>query len=200
MANLEGRLGSAAHLCIDMQRLFSPGGPWATPWMDRVLPQVVRLVEHTPARTVFTRFLTPRRADEMPGMWRAYYQKWQNVTRERMDPTLLDLVPALQVYTPPAAVFDKFVYSAFHTGMLHKFLRQRNVETLIVTGSETDVCVLSTVLAAIDLGYRVVVARDGVCSSTDEGHDAITMMYEKRFDLQVVLADVDEILAAWKVD
>ena len=28
------------HLCIDMQRLFSDEGPWATPWMTRVLPVV----------------------------------------------------------------------------------------------------------------------------------------------------------------
>jgi hypothetical protein len=28
------------HLCIDMQRIFSSDGPWATPWMERVLPVV----------------------------------------------------------------------------------------------------------------------------------------------------------------
>ena len=26
------------HLCLDMQRIFAPEGPWATPWMERVLP------------------------------------------------------------------------------------------------------------------------------------------------------------------
>jgi nicotinamidase-related amidase len=31
---------------------------------------------------------------------------------------------------------------------------------LTVTGSETDVCVLATVLDAVDLGYRVIVVRD----------------------------------------
>ena len=30
-----------AHLCIDMQNLFAPGAPWATPWMERVMPLAV---------------------------------------------------------------------------------------------------------------------------------------------------------------
>jgi len=48
------------HLCIDMQRLFSSEGPWATPWMERVLPVVVEIASRFPERTVFTRFITPR--------------------------------------------------------------------------------------------------------------------------------------------
>ena len=39
------------------------------------------------------------------------------------------------------------------------------------SGSETDVCVLATVLDAVDIGYRVIVVRDAICSSSDEGHD-----------------------------
>ncbi len=47
-------------------------------------------------------------------------------------------------------------------------LRARNVGTLIISGSETDACVASTVLSAIDIGYKVVIARDAICSSSDE--------------------------------
>ena len=34
----------AVHLCIDMQRIFAPGGLWATPWMERVLPTIASIV------------------------------------------------------------------------------------------------------------------------------------------------------------
>lgn len=192
-------LDEAVHLCIDMQRLFAPGGPWPTPWMERVLPQAVRLVRHAPARTVFTRFLTPASAEEMPGMWRAYYKKWPDVTRDRIeDQTLLDLMPDLQRFVPPATVFDKLIYSAFADGRLHRFLRDRNITTLIVTGSETDVCVLASVLAAIDLGYRIVIAQDGVCSSADTSHDAMINLFNCRFNVQVALLDTAEILDRWR--
>jgi nicotinamidase-related amidase len=195
---LKADLGpEAVHLCIDMQRLFAEGGPWATPWMERVLPAVATLVERAPARTVFTRFIPPQSADDALGMWRAYYRKWPNVTRQRVDATLLELVPALQKFEPPARVFDKGVYSAFATGELHPFLRQHSISTLVVTGSETDVCVLSTVLAAIDLGYRVVVVQDAVCSSCDASHDALIDLYNLRFDVQIELSTSDEILAQW---
>jgi nicotinamidase-related amidase len=48
-----------------------------------------------------------------------------------------------------------------------------SADGLIVTGSETDVCVLSTVMSAVDLGYRVILVRDAVCSSSDAGHEAL---------------------------
>ena len=37
-----------AHLCVDMQVLFSAEGPWPTPWMERVLPTVTRIAERAP--------------------------------------------------------------------------------------------------------------------------------------------------------
>jgi hypothetical protein len=54
---------------------------------------------------------------------------------------------------------------------------QRHVNTLIVSGGETDVCVLSTVLSAIDLGLRIVLVEGALCSSFDESHDAILGLY-----------------------
>ena len=47
-------ISNAVHLSIDMQNLFAPGGIWATPWMERVLPAIVAVAELNPQRTVFT--------------------------------------------------------------------------------------------------------------------------------------------------
>jgi nicotinamidase-related amidase len=181
-----------------MQRVFSSEGPWPLAWMERVLPNVVKLVERAPNRTVFTRFLTPQSVEDLPGQWRAYYAKWSNVTRERLDNRLLNLMAELERHLPPASVFDKWFYSAFANPELHKFLRRNSIDTLIVSGSETDVCVLSTILAAVDYGYRIVMARDAVCSSSDASHDAMIDLFHRRFDVQVEVADVAEILAAWR--
>jgi nicotinamidase-related amidase len=182
-----------------MQRLFSDEGPWPMAWMPRVTPKVEQLVERDPARTIFTRFLPPEKPEDAPGQWRAYYKKWSHVTRRQIDNRLIDLLPILARYAPPAAIFDKVVYSAFGNPQLHLYLRSRQIDTLIISGSETDVCVLSSVLAAVDYGYRVIIAEDAVCSSSDEGHDALIGLFNQRFDIQLEPAKAEAILSAWHV-
>ena len=180
-----------------MQRVFSSEGPWATPWMERVLPVVAELARRHPDRTVFTRFITPVRAGDMPGMWQRYYTRWQETTRACLDPALLELLPPLAELCPPAKIIDKTRYSAFTEPQLKSHLKGREADGLIVTGSETDVCVLATVLGAVDLGYRVVVVRDAVCSSSDAGHDALMELYRQRYSEQIEVADARTILSCW---
>jgi nicotinamidase-related amidase len=186
------------HLCVDMQLLFSPDGPWATPWMERVLPVVAEIAGRFPERTVFTRFITPARPEDMPGVWRRYYERWRNTTREQMDPQLLELMPPLARLVPPATVIDKMRYSGFVGSNLLGHLREREADGLIVTGSETDVCVLATVLGAVDLGYRVIVVRDAICSSSDAGHDALLKVYHGRYREQIETADAEDVLRRWQ--
>jgi hypothetical protein len=92
---------NAAHLCVAVQRQFSAEGPWPPAWMDR---EVVSLAERAKSRTIFTRFIPPRSPQEMPGQRSAYYTKWSNVTRTRLDNRLLDLVPELESFPPAAPV------------------------------------------------------------------------------------------------
>jgi nicotinamidase-related amidase len=188
----------AVHLCIDMQRIFAPGGLWATPWMERVLPVVTEIAGRYPERSVFTRFITPERPEAMPGTWLAYYRRWHQATRSELDPQWLELLDPLRRLAPPATVVDKSRYSAFAGSNLLSHLQERHTDALIITGSETDVCVLSTVLDAVDFGFRVVLVRDGVCSSSDAGHDALLTVYHQRYSLQIETADAEQVLVAWE--
>lgn len=84
--------GNCVHLCVDMQRLFAPGLPWALPWLEQVLPKVDALCAHRPERTVFTRFVPPQRASAAIGSWARYCQRWEAVTGEALGPEALRLV------------------------------------------------------------------------------------------------------------
>ena len=88
----------------------------------------------------------------MPGMWQRYYTRWRVATRERLDLRLLELMPPLAALCPPATVIDKTRYSAFAEPRLIGHLRQHETDALIISGSETDVCVPATVLDAVDIG------------------------------------------------
>ena len=191
-------ISNAVHLSVDMQNLFAPGGIWATPWMERVLPAIVAIAELNPGRTVFTRFVTPLNAEDRPGRWQRYFTRWECATRSRLPSFQLEIVLPLCRLIPPATVVDKPGYSAFAESGLTAFLRAKSVDTLIITGSETDVCVLATVLDAVDLGFRVIVVEDALCSSFDEGHDALMTLYRNRFSEQIELMTQAHVFELWR--
>lgn len=182
-----------------MQNLFAAGSEWHTPWIERVLPKVERIAAARPAQTIFTRFIPAQRPGDATGQWRSYYERWQSMTLERLPAGKIDLLPPLARLAPPAEVIDKTVYSPWFDGTLEARLRARDADALVVTGTETDVCVLSAVLGAIDRGYRVVVPADAICSSSDAGHDALLGLFYRRFSRQVeVIKTTEELLRLWQ--
>lgn len=183
------------HLCIDMQRMFAEETPWHVPWMRRILPQVHEVAKRHAYRTIFTRFVPPRQAADLLGVWRSYYEKWEGMTLDRLGPEMVDLVPSLKSMVPPARVFDKMTYSPWTSGELHNALAAERVNMLVISGGETDVCVLATVLGAIDLGYRVVLLRDALCSGFDDTHDASLAVLGDRFSVQVELLATELFLS-----
>ena len=94
-------------------------------------------------------------------------------------------------------VIDKTRYSAFALSPLAAHLIERQVDALLISGAETDVCVLATVLGAVDRGFRVIVVEDGLCSSSDEHHDCLLNLYRKRFTEQIEAAHSETLLAVW---
>jgi nicotinamidase-related amidase len=64
----------------------------------------------------------------------------------------------------------------------------------VISGGESDVCVLATVLGGIDLGYRVVVLKVAIYSGRDETHDASLKLLGCRFSTHVELYDTHEFL------
>ncbi|MFZ5781994.1 MAG: cysteine hydrolase family protein [Pseudomonadota bacterium] len=188
---------TAVHLAVDMQRLFAEPTDWFVPWLPRVLPNVLKVAERHPDRTIFTRFVPPQVPEQAVGAWRDYFRRWREMARDRIDPALLEIVEPLRRLAPPAKILDKPVYSAFSHPRLAPSLRRRGVETLIVTGGETDVCVMATVAAAVDLGFRVVLPADALCSSHDPTHDALMRLYSERFTQQIHTVSTEQVVEDW---
>lgn len=188
---------TAVHLCIDMQYMFAEQTFWHVPWMKRVSPVILRIARAFPARTTFTRFIPPMRASEAQGMWRQYYERWSEFTGERLAPRYLALLPEFLELVPPAQVIDKHFYSPFSEPQLHQGLQDRKINSVVITGGETDVCVLAAVLDAVDLGYRVVLASDALCSVSDDAHENLLQLFSGRFQQQIEVASSETILEAW---
>ena len=185
------------HVAVDMQRLFAEPTVWHTPALADILPRVVRIARHAPEQTVFTRFVCAERPEDASGAWRGYYERWRSVTLEEMGSELLDLVDPLGEFVPPARVCDKSTHSAFNSGGFRDVVGRSGAEVLVLSGVETDVCVLGTALDAIDEGLHVVVVSDGVASSVPESHRATLDSILPRFDEQAAVATTAEVLEVW---
>lgn len=78
-----------------------------------------------------------------------------------------ELYPQGEEYTIP-----KRRHSAFAHTDLDLYLREENLDTVVVTGVWTNVCVRSTASDALYNAYKVITLSDGVHSKNDEMHEA----------------------------
>jgi nicotinamidase-related amidase len=194
-----GPLGpDVCHVAVDMQVYFAENSEWASSATLAIVPAVSRLAAHAPARTVFTRFIPPHALEHATGHWQNYYRRWSSVLRKHNPEEIYGLLPALQAFVPPAHVVDKETYSVFETPGFVQLLERLSCRTLILTGVETDVCVLATALSAVDRGFRVILASDAVASGSDTGHARTLDTLVPRFDHQIEVATSEDILRRWK--
>ena len=81
-------------------------------------------------------------------------------------------------------IIDQQWASAFHQTDLDRRLRERGVDSVVVTGLTTSGCVRATAVDGLQHDYRVVVAREAVGDRNSAAHEA------NLFDLHAKYADV----------
>jgi ureidoacrylate peracid hydrolase len=92
---------------------------------------------------------------------------------------------------PNDYIIPKYRWSAFHQTYLDLALRARNITTIIVSGGSVDVGVASTVYAARDLDYNIIIVRDA-CSNSNE--DSMATFMEKVFPRMARVRTTDQLL------
>lgn len=65
-------------------------------------------------------------------------------------------------------IVEKNKDSGFFETELDKDLKELGIESVIVTGMQTQICVQTTAADAFFRGYKVIVPRDGVVSTKEE--------------------------------
>jgi len=97
---------------------------------------------------------------------------------------------------PGEMVIDKTGFSAFEGTALDAELRARSIEVIVVMGVTTNVCVLATLLGAIDRGYDTLVLTDAVAADDPAITDATIRIVEHEGSLFGARATVDAFVAA----
>jgi nicotinamidase-related amidase len=187
---------TTVHMAIDMQRVFAEPTAWQMADFYAIVPNVAAIARAMPGRNFFTRFVVPHTAEHANGHWQTYYRRWSDFTGAVMPPGLVDIVDALAPYATPDTLIDKLTYSVFEAPDCVPRLDALGATTIIFTGVETDVCVLASLMTAVDRGYRVIAVADALGSSSAAGHQATLAHVLTRLPDQVEIVDTAEILAA----
>lgn len=184
------------HIVVDMQEVFASNSQWGFAGIHAIVPAISRLAAAKPRQTLWTRFISAHSAEAAEGSWAALYRRWPGATLSAgaemgILPSLLPLVSS------DVSVFDKPTYSAFHNPAFAATLKARQADTLVMSGVETDVCVLATLMDAVDRGYFVVLAEDALTSSDLDGHRHILDVIPRRLQSQVFRVPVATVLEQW---
>jgi nicotinamidase-related amidase len=105
------------------------------------------------------------------------------------------LWPAFDVHDHDILV-EKTTASALFPGQcpLPGLLAQRGIDTVVITGTVTNVCCESTARDAASLGYRVIMAADANAARRDEDHNATLYTIYRSFGDVRPTADILELI------
>jgi biuret amidohydrolase len=106
-----------------------------------------------------------------------------------------DLIPELYPL-PTEIVIDKPGKGAFYATDLHAILMNKQIESLIVCGVTTEVCVHTTVREANDRGFKCIVPSDCCASYFPEFHEMGLRMIKAQGGIFGWVSDSSRILGA----
>jgi ureidoacrylate peracid hydrolase len=92
-------------------------------------------------------------------------------------------------------VVTKHRYSGFWDTDMDLILRSHGIESLIMTGEATNVCVETTARDGYMRDYAIVFVSDGTATYNQEAHEATLQNMRRHFGMVV---EADEIVSAWR--
>jgi ureidoacrylate peracid hydrolase len=97
---------------------------------------------------------------------------------------------------PGDRVIDKTRYSAFYDTTLEEQLRELGIDTVIVCGVTTNVCVESTVRDAFFRDFRIVVPSDATAAVSPDLHEGSLNDFRYAFGPVVTTAELEDAIRA----
>lgn len=197
-----------AHVVVDLQNGFmAPGAVAEIAAAREVVPNVNRIsaaLRHAGGLVVYIQNTFD---DVAVRTWSTYFDHFCTPARrtrmiEAFTPGSFGhaLWPDLEVL-PQDLQVQKRRFGAFVPGAsdLHAILQGRGIDTLIITGTATQVCCESTARDAMMLNYKVFFVSDGNATFTDAEHNGTLSAMAYTFcdvtDTETVLRTIDAAAA-----
>ncbi|MEA3026277.1 MAG: ureidoacrylate peracid hydrolase [Alphaproteobacteria bacterium] len=170
-----------AHVVVDLQNGFmAPGQPAEIPLAREIVPNVNRISAALRAAgglVVYIQNTIDATAKEAWSNWFTHMsgERRADAMNKAFAPGSFghSLWPELEVLPGDLRV-NKNRFGAFVPGSsnLHAELQARNIDTVIITGTATNVCCESTARDAMMMNYKTIFVADGTATYNDEEHNA----------------------------
>jgi ureidoacrylate peracid hydrolase len=177
--NLDPR--KTALVVVDMQNAFlMPGVAHSLcPMAQEIVPNINRLARAVRSTGGAVVWIKTTFTEETVKSWSTYYEISRPEQNAKRAEALAagskghELWSELDVQ-PDDPIVEKKRFSAFIQGSsnLADVLRERGLDTVLVTGTVTGVCCESTARDAMMLNFKTVMVSDGNAAMTDEDHNA----------------------------
>jgi ureidoacrylate peracid hydrolase len=170
-----------ALVVVDMQNAFMlPGVAHALcPMAEKIVPNINRLAAAVRATGGTVVWIKTTFTPDVLQSWSTYFeiaspeQGKKRIAALTADSKGHELWSSLDV-NPADLVVEKNRFSAFIQGSsrLAEILRGRGIDTVLITGTVTNVCCESTARDAMMLNFRTIMVSDGNAAVTDDDHNA----------------------------
>ncbi|MEJ0018628.1 MAG: isochorismatase family cysteine hydrolase [Acetobacteraceae bacterium] len=170
-----------AHVVVDLQNGFmAPGQVAEITTAREIVPNVNRISTALRAAGGLVVYIQNTFDPIAVATWSTFFEHFCTPERRRrmieaFSPGAFGhaIWPGLEVL-PQDLQVQKRRFGAFAPGSsdLHAILQERNIDTLIVTGTATQVCCESTARDAMMMNYKVFFVADGNATFNDDEHNA----------------------------
>jgi ureidoacrylate peracid hydrolase len=170
-----------AHIVVDLQNGFmAPGAPAEVPAARDIVPNVNRISAALRAAGGLVVYIQNTIDADAKETWSNWFTHMSGGRRQQaMDAAFAEgseghaIWPGLEVL-PGDLKVKKSRFGALVPGAsdLHSVLQARNIDTVIITGTATNVCCESTARDAMMMNYKVIFVSDGTATWNDEEHNA----------------------------
>lgn len=175
-------------LVTDMQKVYLKGEKWACKNINSAAGNIIRILNKCDCEVIFTAFAAPKNPI---GQWKKYNSVNDDVNS---CPEKSEIIEKFKRYTEKYPLLLKDKYSSLSNSKVREAAKKtiNNGGRVVLTGVVSECCVLSTAMAAIDIGCKVIYLRDAVAGSNRKSEKAAELIMQ---GMEPVHA---EIMTAWE--
>lgn len=184
-----------AVIVVDMQKVFcEQDGALYVPNTAKIIQPIQALVDaarSVDVPVIYLRHIVRGDGSDTGRMRDLYPNVDEILARSEQNVEVLDaLAPQ-----PGDVIIDKLFYSGFHGTDLDTVLRARDVDTIIICGTVTNVCCETTIRDGVHREYKVIALSDANAAMDypDLGFGAISAEEIQRISLSTIAYEFGEV-------